>query len=590
MSATVMLNQARAHMARGQMAPAIDLLKKVCAQAPTLADAHADLAQAHFRSGQPKSAIPYARRALDLAPDHPVFAFFLGHCLCMTEQFAEGTPLLQRAAEMIPGDPSVITMLIEAHTAQRHPAEALRWTQIATERFPDEPSFAATLVSALADVGDIDAAWRRLQHALSRFPTHLRLNGSRAILSNYIGDCDRAAQFTWHTHVAGLIAAAMGDPVPASPRPLPTDGPLRVGLISPDLKKHSVAYYAEAILKHLDRRTLPLTIYSTLERPDEQTYRLRHMATANGAAWHDVATLPSRDLTALIRKHRIDVLIDLCGLMADHRLTVFALRAAPLQVTMIGYPGTSGLASMDARIVDSLTDPVGSEAYHTERLVALDPCFLCYSPISSAPPVSPLPALAGGVITFGSFNAITKLSDQALALWGAALGAVPVSRLVLKVGGAEQPAVRDRLLARFAKANIDTARVTLLPKTKSQEEHLTQYAKIDIALDTYPYHGTTTTCEALYQGVPVVTLAGDRHASRVGISLLHAIGHPEWVAHTPEQFASIAASLATDTTKLAHLRAGLRGSLLASPLCDAKGYAARLGEALRGLWRTRPTR
>jgi predicted O-linked N-acetylglucosamine transferase (SPINDLY family) len=252
-------------------------------------------------------------------------------------------------------------------------------------------------------------------------------------------------------------------------------------------------------------------------------------------------------------------------------------------VSAIGYPNTTGVPAVDWRVVDSITDPPGSEHLCTERLLRLDPCFLCYSP----PQEAPEPALpeADAPITFGSFNNAAKIGPTSIELWARVLKAVPGSRLLLKSQTLSDAAGRARIEKRFAQAGIEASRLELVAYSKTRQEHLELYKRVHVALDTTPYNGTTTTCEALWMGVPVLTTLGDRHAARVSASLLHAAGHPELVAKDADAFVQLAASLAQDRARLATLRTNLRGELRASPLCDAPAYAARFHAAIRDCWK-----
>jgi predicted O-linked N-acetylglucosamine transferase (SPINDLY family) len=242
---------------------------------------------------------------------------------------------------------------------------------------------------------------------------------------------------------------------------------------------------------------------------------------------------------------------------------------------------------MDYRIVDSLTDPAPhADALCTERLIRIDPCFLCYRVPTDAPDPGPPPSITAGHITFGSFNDLKKLSGATIEMWAAVLARVPNSRLVLKNFGLTHERTRADVIGRFASCGIDPSRVDPLPPVSATGDHLGLYQRIDIALDTFPYHGTTTTCEALAMGVPVVTHAGDRHASRVGVSLLTNVGLAECIAATPEEYVRIAGDLAAESARLAAWRSSLRARLIASPLCDAPTFAARFCDALRDMWRT----
>ncbi len=277
------------------------------------------------------------------------------------------------------------------------------------------------------------------------------------------------------------------------------------------------------------------------------------------------------------------MLVDLAGHSGQNRLHLFARRLAPVQVAYLGYPNTTGLVEMDYRLTDEIADPEGAADHqHTERLVRFSPCAWTYAPSDAVESAGAVPAAGqGDGIAFGSFNNLCKVSDTTLRLWAAVLDAVQGSRLVLKAFGLDP----ERVSRRLTEAGIDPARTSLLLPAKDVASHLACYRHLDVALDTFPYGGTTTTCEALWMGRPVVTLAGDRHASRVGASLLHAIGRPEWVAQTPGEFVRIASRLAADRESLSRESSGLRDRLKKSILFDHRGQAERFGQALRTCWR-----
>ena len=288
---------------------------------------------------------------------------------------------------------------------------------------------------------------------------------------------------------------------------------------------------------------------------------------------------------ATIRADALDVLIDLAGHTASNRLPMLARRVAPVQITYLGYPNTTGVRAIDYRFGDEITDPSGqADALATEKLVRFAPCAWTYAPSPVAPPVAFPPCLAQGSITFGSFNNFAKVTDEMLHAWAQILARVPGSRLLLKASGLAEAAVNEPLRRRLRAAGIADDRVELLSHTPDTASHLSLYARMDIALDTSPYNGTTTTCEALWMGVPGVTRQGDRHAARVGASLLTAIGHPEWIATTPEQYIETAATLASDPARLSAIRASLRAELSASDLLNHAAQARRFGVALRECW------
>jgi predicted O-linked N-acetylglucosamine transferase (SPINDLY family) len=304
--------------------------------------------------------------------------------------------------------------------------------------------------------------------------------------------------------------------------------------------------------------------------------------------WKVVAGLGDDIVESLIRVDAPDVLFDLAGHTGPNRLPLFARRIAPAQVTYLGYPDTTGLREMDFRLVDAITDPVGqADAFASERLVRFAPTAWCYSPPVQAPAVSTGPAARGAAVTFGCFNNPSKITDATLRVWARVLARVPGSRLLLKGQGLSVDAIGSVFAGRAREAGIEPARLSLVERTRTLEEHLALYGEVDVALDTFPYNGTTTTCEALWMGVPVISRRGDRHASRVGASLLGAVGQKDWIAEDDEDYVAKAAKAVVGASHRPDARGALREAMAASSLCDKKSQAARFAEAIRMMARER---
>jgi predicted O-linked N-acetylglucosamine transferase (SPINDLY family) len=349
---------------------------------------------------------------------------------------------------------------------------------------------------------------------------------------------------------------------------------LRIGYVSPDLKRHSVAYFLEPILEHRDRGRFEVFLYSNTDLADEVTARLR---TASDH-WRDIRNESDDRAAEIIAADRIDILIDLAGHTTGNRLGVFARRPAPVQITYLGYPNTTGSDAIDYRIVDELTDPLGmTESHNVERLLRVPAPFICYRAPENAPPVADPPIVRNGFPTFGSFNKGAKVGRECIELWSRVLREIPTARLIIKSRGVGSEGSRQRIHDGFASHQIDPARVQLVEANQALSDHLAMYGEIDVALDTFPYHGTTTTCEAMWMGVPVVTLAGRIHVSRVGVSLLTSIGLTDHIAHDPNEFTAIAQRLTQPTMS----RQSLRDRLAASPLCDGARLARSLETAYR---------
>lgn len=361
-----------------------------------------------------------------------------------------------------------------------------------------------------------------------------------------------------------------------------TDHPaFRIGFVSGDFRRHSICYFLLPLLENLCKNRFKVYCYSDVMVPDSMTDEIRSRADV----WHDVTLMGDRQLAELIRNDEIDILIDLAGHSGKRiRLPVFCHRPAPVQVSWLGYPNTSGLSLGQYRFTDEMADPVGSgDALHSESLVRLPSPFLCYKTPLEAPGLSNPPFVRNGFITFGSFNMISKMSPTTIVLWAKILKRVSGSRLLLKCHYFADHSTVQRVRGYFRDYGIDADRIEFKSAQAGYFEHLETYNEIDIALDTYPYNGTTTTFEALFMGVPVISLAGDRHASRVGKDILEHMGLGRLSVTSGAEYVACAADLADQKGELESLRTGLRKMLEGSPLCDSVGFTQRYQDALENL-------
>lgn len=359
------------------------------------------------------------------------------------------------------------------------------------------------------------------------------------------------------------------------------DRRLRIGYVSPDMRQHSVSYFFESLLAGHDRSRFEVYLYAEVEKPDAVSERLKGYA----AAWRSTVGLNDLKLQQRIRDDRIDILIDLAGHTNGTRLNAFTPKPAPVTMNWQGYPATTGLPTVDYRIVDAWTDPPGkSDELNTERLIRLPNGFHCYHVPTGWPAVSDTPALSKGFVTFGSFNNPTKLTDQVLETWATILAGLPNSRLLLKGKSLADPAQVARVQDIFAEQGVSADRLDLKAMIPSMAEHVALYREIDIGLDPFPYNGTTTTCEAFWMGVPVVTLVGDRHTSRVGLSLLSQLRLGHLALPDRESYIRQALALASDLPALNTLRLGMRQRMALSSLCDRTAFAAKFEAALREAW------
>jgi predicted O-linked N-acetylglucosamine transferase (SPINDLY family) len=344
--------------------------------------------------------------------------------------------------------------------------------------------------------------------------------------------------------------------------------------VSADFRRHSVAYFVEHVLAAHDRSRFDVWCYATQEKYDAVSERIR--SSVDG--WVDAGSLSDEELSARIAEDGIDLLVDLSGHTAGNRLPVFARRPARVQATWLGYPTTTGLRAIDFRVSDWAVDPQGYDRFSSERVLRMPASYFCYGAPRESPDPGLPPALATGMVTFGSFNNLAKLSGATMRLWARVLEAVPGSRLLVKSKALVDEHTRDDLRERFERLGVSAERLEFRGWMEETSAHLAVYNEVDIALDSFPYNGATTTCEALWMGVPVLTLAGESHAARAGSSILRAAGREEWVASRTGEFIDKAATLAGDPVLLSRHRAGLRAQLRASELMNVEQFDRALEE------------
>lgn len=355
---------------------------------------------------------------------------------------------------------------------------------------------------------------------------------------------------------------------------------LKLGFVSADFCAHAASFFVKPLFRGLNKKQFHLTAYSTAPKTDAVTSQIRDLCND----WHDVSNFSTNELATQINDDQIDILIDLNGHSAGNRLSLFANHHAPLQISWLGYPSTTGLKSIDFRITDRVADPVGMhDQFYSEDLLRLSNGFLCYEPLSTAPDIAPTEH--EGAIRFGSFNNLAKISELTLDCWAAALHATPGSTLYLKRQQLGNPEPRQHILDQLSQRGIDESRVITKTSTANIEQHLNQYNEVDVALDTTPYNGTTTALEALWMGVPVISLAGETHTSRVSASILQRLELGHLAVDSVQEFADCAASLAGDSAALAQLKSGLRDRMQQSSLLDFELFGRDFGGALRDAWR-----
>lgn len=610
------LQAALAHHRAGRLPEAAALYAQLRRMAPRHFDASHLGGTVALQQGKPLEAIPLLKQALKIDPRSAVCGMRLGLAYLAAGQLAEAEKQLRQITTqhpqfheawdnlgMVLKSAGRIEDALGAHhrSVEIHPRYAPGWYNLGMthslmgrssaalachERAlaidPSHPHAHYGRGQSLQQLHRVEDAIAAYDLQLSRNPHHHDTRSSRLLALNYRSHHPRETVFAEHADYGERVEAdAKREAMPRSSDPAMEPSAagkrLRIAFVSPDLRTHSVACFLEPLLAHLDRTQFEICLYHDHFVIDAVSERLRSYATL----WRHIVGMPDPSVEKQIREDAPDIVVDLAGHTGLNRLPLFARRLAPVQITYLGYPNTTGLSTIDYKLTDAWADPEPqADAFHTERLRRFAPCAWAYQPPVDAPEPMPLPCLQASGVAFGSFNNFSKISDSTLALWAQVLAAVPDSRLVLK----SQTTTDLAFFSRLKRCGLDASRVELLAPADSVRGHLELYAKLDIALDTFPYHGTTTTCEALWMQRPVVTLAGDRHASRVGISLLNAIGHPEWIAQNEGDYVQIAAALAHDRASTADISRRLRDSLRASPLFDHRGQAARFGSVLRSCW------
>ncbi len=565
---------------QGRVPDAIDLLTRAHKLENKSAVCEMRLALALLSAKRTAEAEKHLRHAVEVKPDFHEGWDNLAYCLKIQDRLAEAITCHEKVVAL-------------------KPDYACGWYNFGLTlslfgRSPDalichDRALLADPAYAVAHFGRAQALQQahRVPEAIAAYgrflelqPQHAEARSYRLFALHNLDDISREELFAEHVAYGRAMGKSASPALPNSPEPARR---LRLAVWSPDLRNHSCAFFIEPLLQHLDREQFEVYLYHDHFREDAVSERLKSQA----AVWRNFIGQPGAAVEKMIRADAPDILIDLAGHTGMvSRLPLYARRLAPVQITYLGYPNTTGLPAMDYRFTDAVADPVGdADAFATEKLVRFAPTAWAYAPAPEAPEVAPLPYKKRGYITFGCFNNLAKVTDPMLRLWGQVLHAVPGSRLCLKGRGLSEATVRAQYLERFERLGLPADQVDFIERTDGTKEHLALYNEVDIALDTAPYHGTTTTCEALWMGVPVISLRGDRHMSRVGASLLTVIGRSSWLADSPADYVAIASALAADPERLATDRAQLRSVLRASPLLDHAGQAAHFDAALRSCWR-----
>jgi len=517
-------------------------------------------------------------KTIALKPDYAEAYYNCGNILKLQNKLEEAAANYQRAIAIKPDYVGAYNNLGIALQDQDKMDEAAVIYQHAIHMQPDYVEAYHNLGTVLYRQGKINDAIEIYRQAWHIKPDIVKTHDVLVVLPRYSPDYDSAeilkgAKLWNEQHAAPLARCWKPHTNSADP-----ERRLRIGYVSPDFRNHAVAHFLLPLLSNHDHSQVEIFCYAEVVRPDEMTERLRTCADT----WRVTVGLSDEQMAEMIRQDGIDILVDLALHSNNNRLLVFAHKPAPVQVTWLGYPGTTGMTAIDYRLTDPYLDPPGADYFcYTEESVHLPHTFWCYDPLSNMPMAETLPALKNGFVTFGCTNGFYKVNDSMLKLWAKILNALPKSQLMLF---APRGKTWDRVYAMFREEGIDASRLHLTDRLQ-KEKYMQVHNWIDICLDTWPCCGGTTTLDALWMGVPMITLLGKTIAGRSGFSILSNIGLQELVAHTPEEYLEIAVKLAKDLPRLQTLRANLRERMRTSPLMDGKRFASDMEQTYRQMWR-----
>jgi protein O-GlcNAc transferase len=552
--------------------------------APDLAETPHGLGSVYKEQGKFDEAVACFRRAVELKPDYADAHNSLGISMQVQGRLTDAIECYKRALRLQPEMPEALNNLGNLLKDDAQISAAIDVYRRALLRKPDMHEAHNNLGNALKDQGCLDEAVACYRRALEIKPDFADAHSNLIFSMQYqpgIGLAELAeahAEFdrrhvlplrgTWPTHAARKEAPQR---------------PLRLGFVSPDFCQHPVGFFLIRALENLNREEVEIVCYSDRVPKDGLTARFQ----AASSLWRDVLGVNAEQLAARIRDDGIDVLFDLAGHTARNRMLTFARKPAPVQITWIGYEGTTGLSAIDYLLADRHMVPEHAERHYREAVLRMPDCYLCYDPPADAPAVAGLPALSTGHVTFASCNNLAKINAEVVAVWAEILRRVPNSRLLLKYRGLEDPSLRARYIDMFAAKGIASDQLEI-EGWSPLGELLARHGGIDLALDPFPFAGGVTTCHALWMGVPVVTWPGETFASRHSLSYLSAVGLTETIAASREEYVEIAATLAADLPRLASIRAGLRQRMAASPLCDGKRFVQNFMKVLREITSSAP--
>ncbi len=520
------------------------------------------------------------QNALKLAPKNTKVLRSAGAFFQSISRHTEALDAYERYIALRPDDAGMLNNLAIILRDLNRFEEAEKYYLECAKREQDKSYVYNNLAILAMEMGKPEESIQYYKKALDDKPQYTGAHSNMLFYMNYLSSMSAQEIFEEHKRFAIMHTEPFLEGTCVHANDPSPDRRLKIGYVSADLYGHAVSYFIQAALKNHDRSNYEVFCYAHVRKPDGMTKQLREFVPN----WFYIHDLSTKEVVELIKSHEIDILIDLGGHTAGNRLQVFGYKPAPVQVTWIGYPNTTGLNTIDYRFVDEITDPTGeADQFHTEKLWRLPECFTCYTPQAALPDSKTLAAKKTGQVTFGSFNNASKLSPATIEAWAKILNKVEGSRLLLKSASLVDEGTQERFFTMFESHGVPSSRVEMMGKLSSHD-HMRLYDSIDIGLDPFPYNGTTTSCEALFMGVPIVAVLGDRHAARVTGSLLHQVGLGDLATNNVENYVNKAVELANDLDRLESIRVDLRENMINSPLCDQQQHTRNVEQAYRQMW------
>jgi protein O-GlcNAc transferase len=547
---------------------------------PEAGEIYKNLGNALSARGEVAEAIDAYRQAVKLRPDDHATAFSLGNLLLTSGQAGESVRVLRAAQVLLPSSPELLNNLANGLFVL---GEFTAAAEVFSQLIALKPDFAVghnNLGNVRKELGQIEAAMDCFRQALM-LERNPGFHSNLLFTMHLLEPPDPAAIFQEHVSWDRIYGNRPEARTRSHDNDRDPDRRLRIGFVSTDLRDHPVAFFLEDLIANLDANQVEVFAYYAGPRPDAVTQRFMRLVPN----WRNIAQVDDSRAAEMIREDRIDILVDLSGHTAGSRLLIFTHKPAPIQINYLGYPATSGLATMDYRMTDEYADPIAkTERFHSEELIRLPRTFAVFRPPETAPPVGPLPAANRGFVTFGSFSTASKIGNSVLKAWGEILHRVKDSQLLIMAKGSTDPTLQRRLTRPFEERGISRDRLRFVAR-RPFADYLALHQEADILLDTFPVNGHTVTCHALWMGLPPISLAGETHIQRLGASVLNNMNLGELIASSPAEYVEIAERLAGDLPRLAALRSGMRERFNASPLADGRQFAREFETACRRIWR-----